>query len=73
MSMLQSKHRQEKEIRRTVEAGRYVGLAAITSKVRWAPERETKKSQREERRERGSELIPIKFSPVPTGISGVVC
>lgn len=56
MSMLQSKHRQEKEIRRTVEAGRYVGLAAITSKVRWAPERETK-SHREKREEREREEV----------------
>lgn len=30
--------------RRTVEAGHYVVLAAITSKLIWAPERETKKS-----------------------------
>lgn len=38
--------------RRTVEAGHYVALAAITSKLIGAPERERQKSQREREEDR---------------------
>lgn len=52
LSMLLLRHRQEGS-GRTVEAGHYVVLAAITSKFIWAPERKNKtmvEKNREKRR-----------------------
>lgn len=54
----------EEEKRRTVEAGHYVVLAAITSKLIGAPERERQKSQREERRRR-QKVSLTRTSPPP--------
>lgn len=64
----------KEEIRRTVKAGHYVVLAAITSKFIWAPERGNKKSQERKRRERreSSEFTPELSKRPTTRITGVV-
>ncbi len=56
--------------RRTVEAGHYVVLAAITSKLIGAPERERQKSQREKRGRQEVSLTPR--SPPHTRLSPVL-
>lgn len=64
LSMLLLRHRQ-KSSGRTVEAGHYVVLAAITSKFIWAPERKNKqkKNGREKNREkrRGEYMLRKKL------------